>query len=177
MWISGFRRPSKNAQIIAQQFKDLFLSHQVRQATLANYSAVIVYNVGSNKLVPMAGSDDTLIPSVFMGGDDAQVYPHQNKATIVCFITNCHLLYLVSQVLLAKYTAAKRPDLRIVVTDDHPFDINAYLLPFAIVVGICFVIMLVIVIYKCVQDYRRSRRHRLPKSALKKLPIHKFKQV
>ena len=48
----------------------------MRQATLANYSAVIVYNVGSNKLVPMAGSDDTLIPSVFMGGDDAQVYPH-----------------------------------------------------------------------------------------------------
>ena len=84
---------------------------------------------------------------------------------------------LFPQVLLAKYTYPKRPDLRIVVTDDHPFDINAYLLPFAIVVGICFVIMLIIVIYKCVQDYRRSRRHRLPKSALKKLPIHKFKQV
>jgi len=125
--------------------------HKVRQATLANYSAVIVYNVGSNELVPMAGSDDALIPSVFMGGDDAQV-------------------------LLAKYTCPGRPDLGIVVTDDHPFDINAYLLPFAIVVGICFVIMLVIVVYKCVQDYRRSRRHRLPKSALKKLPIHKFKQ-
>jgi len=124
---------------------------KVRHATRANYSAVIVYNVGSNKLVPMAGSDDTLIPSVFIGGDDAQV-------------------------LLAKYTYPKRPDLRIVVTDDHPFDINAYLLPFAIVVGICFVIVLIIVIYKCVQDYRRSRRHRLPKSALKKLPIHKFKQ-
>ena len=91
MWISGFRHPSKNAQIITQ-FKDLFLSHQVRQATLANYSAVIVYNVGSNKLVPMAGSDDTLIPSVFMGGDDAQVYPLQNKNIIVGFITNYHLL-------------------------------------------------------------------------------------
>jgi len=124
---------------------------KVRHATLANYSAVIVYNVGSNKLVPMAGSDDALIPSVFLGGDDAQVLMH-------------------------KYVYPKRPDLRIVVTDDHPFDINAYLLPFAIVVGICFVIMLVIVVYKCVQDYRRSRRHRLPKSALKKLPIHKFKQ-
>ena len=47
---------------------------QVRHATLANYSAVIVYNVGSNKLVPMAGSDDALIPSVFLGGDDAQVF-------------------------------------------------------------------------------------------------------
>ena len=93
------------------------------------------------------------------------------------YILQTTIYYRFSQVLLAKYTAAKRPDLRIVVTDDHPFDINAYLLPFAIVVGICFVIMLVIVIYKCVQDYRRSRRHRLPKSALKKLPIHKFKQV
>ena len=49
---------------------------QVRHATLANYSAVIVYNVGSNKLVPMAGSDDALIPSVFLGGDDAQVLSH-----------------------------------------------------------------------------------------------------
>ena len=51
---------------------------QVRHATLANYSAVIVYNVGSNKLVPMAGSDDALIPSVFLGGDDAQaIQRHQ----------------------------------------------------------------------------------------------------
>jgi hypothetical protein len=28
------------------------------------------------------------------------------------------------------------------LTENAPFDINAYLLPFAIVVGICFVIML-----------------------------------
>ena len=33
-------------------------------------------------------------------------------------------------------------------TDDEPFDINSYLLPFAIVVGICFLIMLGIVIFK-----------------------------
>ncbi len=28
------------------------------------------------------------------------------------------------------------------LTENAPFDINAYLLPFAIVVGICFIIML-----------------------------------
>ena len=28
------------------------------------------------------------------------------------------------------------------ITENAPFDINAYLLPFAIVVGICFIIML-----------------------------------
>merc|ERR1712051_513445 len=31
-------------------------------------------------------------------------------------------------------------------------------------------------IFKCFQDHRRRMRHRLPKSALKKLPIHKFKE-
>ena len=58
-----------------------------------------------------------------------------------------------AQVLLEHYSyePAGQFEFRIVLTDDHPFDINQYLLPFAIVVGICFVIMLVIVIYKCIQ--------------------------
>ena len=45
---------------------------------------------------------------------------------------------------------------------------------FAIVVGICFLIMLAIMIFKCIQDRRRERRHRLPKSSLKKIPTKKF---
>jgi len=60
------------------------------------------------------------------------------------------------------------------ITDNAPFDINAYLLPFAIVVGICFIIMLGIMVFKCIQDRRRERRHRLPKSSLKKIPTKKF---
>ena len=60
-----------------------------------------------------------------------------------------------AQTLLKKYSyePADEKNLRVVLTDDHPFDINQYLLPFAIVVGICFVIMLVIVIYKCIQVF------------------------
>ena len=49
------------------------------------------------------------------------------------------------------YKPAGKPNLRILITEEHSFDINQYLLPFAIVVGICFVIMLVIVVYKCIQ--------------------------
>jgi hypothetical protein len=52
----------------------------------------------------------------------------------------------------------------VIIIDDEPFDINSYLLPFAIVVGICFLIMLGIVIFKA-RDIRlkwrlheRSRR-------------------
>lgn len=98
----------------------------------------------------MGGSDDSLIPSVFVG-------------------------YSTGKAILDHFLFTEHPELRLVVTEDEPFDINAYLLPFAIVVGICFLIMLGIVIFKCIQDHRRRMRHRLPKSALKKLPIHKFK--
>ena len=52
-------------------------------ATQANYSAVIIYNVGSNRLVPKVGSNDALIPSVFLGGDDAQVHNSVTSALLV----------------------------------------------------------------------------------------------
>jgi len=123
---------------------------KVRNAMNANYSAAIVYNVDSNKVIQMGGADDTLIPSVFIG-------------------------YTAGKDILTHFAFNVNPKFRVIVTDDEPFDINAYLLPFAIVVGICFVIMLAIVLFKCFQDRRRRMRHRLPKSALKKLPIHKFK--
>ena len=77
--------------------------------------------------------------------------------------------------MMAHYTYEKGLGAFVVrLTDNQPFDINAYLLPFAIVVGICFIIMLGIMIFKCVQDRRRERRHRLPKSSLKKIPTKKF---
>jgi hypothetical protein len=88
-----------------------------------------------------------------------------------------HLFFVtfISELILSSFTFSINPNVYLHISDDEPFDFNAYLLPFAIVVGICFVVMLFIVIYKCCQDHRRTMRHRLPKSALKKLPIIKFK--
>lgn len=123
---------------------------KVRIAMEANFSAAIIYNVDSNKVIQMGGQDDSLIPSIFIG-------------------------YQSGKDILKHFTYDHSHEVRMIITDDEPFDINAYLLPFAIVVGICFLIMLAIVIFKCIQDHRRRMRHRLPKSALKKLPIHKFK--
>ena len=77
----------------------------------------------------MGGADDTLIPSVFIG-------------------------YTAGKDILTHFAFNVNPKFRLIVTDDEPFDINAYLLPFAIVVGICFVIMLAIVLFKCFQDRR-----------------------
>merc|ERR1719495_2331680 len=116
----------------------------------ANYSAAIVYNYRNDQLIPMGGNTDDVIPSVFIGYSDAV------RLMASYAYDSGHKEYVVR------------------ITDKAPFDINAYLLPFAIVVGICFLIMLAIMIFKCIQDRRRARRHRLPKSSLKKIPTKKF---
>ena len=157
----GFRR-SQNGQGNECTFED-----KVRAAMKANYSAAIIYNYKNDELIPMGkiitevyiddgvdifagGDSDDLIPSVFIGYSDGYK-------------------------ILEHYTFSKGEGEYVVrITDNAPFDINAYLLPFAIVVGICFIIMLGIMVFKCIQDRRRERRHRLPKSSLKKIPTKKF---
>lgn len=63
----------------------------------------------------------------------------------------------------------------LLLNDDLPFNINTHLiLPFSIVVGLCFIIMIGFMIIKCVREQRRLRRHRLPSSALKAIPVIKF---
>ena len=91
-----------------------------------------------------------LIPSVFIGRSDAEKIIKQFSFPNLDFVLK--------------------------LTENAPFDINTYLLPFAIVVGICFIIMLGIMVFKCIQDRRRERRHRLPKSSLKKIPTKVVKK-
>jgi len=143
-WIAIIRR-SQNGHGNECTFQE-----KVRTAMQANYSAAIIYNYKNDELIPMGGEDDNLIPSVFIGYSDGYK-------------------------ILEHYTFSKGGGEYVVrITDNAPFDINAYLLPFAIVVGICFIIMLGIMVFKCIQDRRRERRHRLPKSSLKKIPTKKF---
>ncbi|XP_066965391.1 E3 ubiquitin-protein ligase RNF13-like isoform X1 [Macrobrachium rosenbergii] len=125
---------------------------KVLNAQHAGYDAVIVHNVGSNMLQPMNAKDrgdEVVIPSVFIGEVDAMM-----------IIEN--FLYTKKFILD--------------ITGDIPFNLQNYLVPFAITIGICFIVMLTFMIVKCVRDYRRSRRHRLSSRALKKLPVHKFKK-
>lgn len=118
-------------------------------------------------------SSGIMIPSVFVG--------HTTGMSLKSFFT---------------------PEIVLVINDELPFNINTQLiLPFSILIGICFLIMVckhtyifyvffsflstfnavvVIVfkifymIYKCIREERRLRRYRLPKRMLKKLPIIKF---
>lgn len=64
----------------------------------------------------------------------------------------------------------------IIVTPDFPQNLISYLLPFALVIGICLLIMISFMVIKCVRDRQKSRRHRLSSKHLKKLPTTKFKK-
>lgn len=127
---------------------------KVENAFEANYSAVIIFdNTGDIIEKSKLSESDQLdlrasnIPSVFIGqADGRQIIDH--------------------------YTW-RHPNWELRLTDETPY-ISIYLIPFAIVIAICFFIMVGIMLFKCVQDRRRQRRHRLPKSSLKKIPTKKF---
>uniref|UniRef100_A0A1Q3FG92 RING-type E3 ubiquitin transferase n=1 Tax=Culex tarsalis TaxID=7177 RepID=A0A1Q3FG92_CULTA len=142
---------SRFAVIIARyncSFED-----KVRNAQKAGYAAVIVHNVGSNDLERMSANhaEDILIPSVFIGESNG--------------------IYIIESFLYPLPYA-------LIITDDIPFNINNNLIiPFAIVVGLCFIIMAVqicFMIIRCIRERRRTLRHRLPNSVLRKIPIVKF---
>ncbi|XP_033207331.1 E3 ubiquitin-protein ligase RNF13-like isoform X2 [Belonocnema kinseyi] len=123
---------------------------KVRMAQKAGYDAVIIHNVNSDELEPMSAKDSIgiEIPAVFVG-------------EITGMLLKGNYLYKNLYFVL--------------INDDLPFNINTHLLlPFAIVVGLCFLIMVIFMIVKCIKDRRRQRRHRLPNSSLKKIPTHKY---
>lgn len=123
---------------------------KVRWAQNASYDGVIVHNVNSDNLEPMSAKNPfgIRIPSVFIGeSGGAKLKEHYQY----------------------------KNDYFVVINSERPWNFNSQLLlPFAIVVGICLVVMIVIMIVKFVKDRMRQRRHRLPCSSLKKIPICKF---
>ncbi|CAC5378504.1 RNF13 [Mytilus coruscus] len=121
-----------------------------------NFSAVIVHNqYPDEELINMGGSeyaDQVHIPSVFVG-----YYDGDN---------------------LGKYYVFNASDGRYLVRiDKEGFDFKPYLLwPFAIVVGTCFVLMLIFMLVRFCRDLHKKRKSRLSTKHLKKIPIKKFKK-
>ncbi|XP_030837655.1 E3 ubiquitin-protein ligase RNF13-like isoform X1 [Strongylocentrotus purpuratus] len=124
---------------------------KVYNAQQARYMGAIVYNDEGNVLTTMSGSQYNkliYIPSVFVGKDSGETLQGMNYST--------------------GYT--------IELTPGFVFPFHLYLIPFASIVGICFIVMLCFMIAKYVRDQRRQRKARLSRDHLKKLPIKKFKK-
>ncbi|XP_050072222.1 uncharacterized protein LOC126560103 [Anopheles maculipalpis] len=143
---------SKFAVVIARY--NCSFEVKVRNAQQAGYAMVIVHNVGSNDLEHMSANhpQDLLIPSVFVGESSG-------RSIIEAYLYD--------------------RDYALVITDDIPFNIsNNLIIPFAIVVGLCFIIMRVLqvlfMIIRCIRERRRRMRHRLPARVLRRIGIVKF---
>lgn len=140
--------PMRFAAVISRG--DCTFADKVRHAQNASFDAVIVYNKDSDALEIMSASDDSdiFIPSLFVG---------QTSGSIIMFDYNYPRKFFL------------------ILNDDFPFNINTHLIiPFCIVVGMCFVIMLGFMISRCIRERRRIMRYRLPTSSLKKLESRKF---
>ncbi|XP_050100076.1 uncharacterized protein LOC126580838 isoform X2 [Anopheles aquasalis] len=139
---------SKFAVVIARY--NCSFEEKVRNAQQAGYSMVIVHNVGSNDLEHMSANhpQDLIIPSVFVGESSG-------RGIIESYLYD--------------------HDYALVITDDIPFNIsNNLIIPFAIVVGLCFIIMVLFMIARCIRERRRTLRRRLPPSLLRRMGIVKF---
>ncbi|XP_022160265.1 E3 ubiquitin-protein ligase RNF13 isoform X1 [Myzus persicae] len=124
---------------------------KVRNAQNSNYTLAIIFNVNSSLILPMNGKNtsDIVIPSVFVGDSTGLMlrdyYDYSNKFYVI------------------------------VDNSQSPFDINLnLLLPFAVIVAVCFFAMLGFMLIKWIKDRRRAFRHRLPASILRKIPISTF---
>ncbi|XP_073827714.1 godzilla E3 ubiquitin protein ligase isoform X2 [Musca autumnalis] len=146
--LHGYPSNAKFAAIIQRGGVDCTFELKVRNAQAAHFDAVVIYNNNSDDLEHMSAQNDSgiMIPSVFVG--------HTTGMNLKSFFT---------------------PEVVLVINDELPFNINTQLiLPFSILIGLCFLVMIFYMIYKCIREERRLRRYRLPKRMLKKLPIIKF---
>ncbi|OXU28960.1 hypothetical protein TSAR_015790 [Trichomalopsis sarcophagae] len=140
---------SGNNWIVLIARQNCSFEDKIRNAQKAGYDAAIVHNVNSNELEPMSAKDSTniTIPSVFVSEFTGSLLKE---------------VYAYDEGYF-------------VLINDLPLNINTHLLlPFAIVVGICFLVMVIFMVVRCIKDRRRQRRHRLPNSSLKKIPTHKY---
>lgn len=87
----------------------------------ASYDGAVIHNVGSDALEPMSAKskDGIYIPAVFVSSTTGQQLRE----------LYCNDAYFV------------------IINSEMPFNINTHLLlPFAIVVGICFIVMIVFMV-------------------------------
>ncbi|CAH2069051.1 unnamed protein product, partial [Iphiclides podalirius] len=123
---------------------------KIRNAQLAGYDCAIVHNVNSSDLETMSAKnpDGITIPSVFVSD--------------------------LAGIILSEQYLYTSTHYYIMVNGELPYNINSLLVPFAVVVVLCLIVILIFMIVKCIKDRRRARRHRLPSRALRKIPTCKF---
>ncbi|CAF1359281.1 unnamed protein product [Adineta ricciae] len=127
---------------------------KVENAQQANFSAVIIYNY-----------EDTLLP---MGSSSKAVHIPSTM------ITHTDGLLLISHYLYNRTTVNATPMYYVKLIPEPPFKLGIYMIPFIVVIAVSFLGLVGFILVRCHLERRRTRRHRLPRSALKQLKVKKF---
>ncbi|XP_063720834.1 E3 ubiquitin-protein ligase Godzilla-like isoform X2 [Symsagittifera roscoffensis] len=130
---------------------------KVYHAQQAQFSAAIIYNDEDDTIIQMdsTGMYDVSIPSVFVGKSDG--INLKENFTLV-FNRNMNV------------------NTEVTIKGEFLIPLKLYLIPFVIIVGVCFIIMLLFVLVKLVRDHRAKLKNRLSRRGLRKLPTRKWKK-
>ncbi|KAJ6218102.1 hypothetical protein RDWZM_009259 [Blomia tropicalis] len=128
---------------------------KIQHAAQAGYRAIILYSPYENYFQSSMtyynlDHSNTSIPAVLVSHEDGELLNNRYNST------SGYMIY---------------------ITPDIPPNLSYYLLPFAIVIGVCLLLTISFMIFqliRCVQERRKAQRHRLSKKYLKKLPLQKF---
>ncbi|CAK9293756.1 unnamed protein product [Gordionus sp. m RMFG-2023] len=124
--------------------------YKVLNAQRAGYAMAIIYNFENDELIPMHGYKYVKmvnIPSIFIG-------------------------WTAGIKILKSYTQEHGNYAKI--TGELPFSLNNYLLPFAVVIGLCFIMMVIFLTVKFMRERRYRMRNRLTARNLKSIPVKKY---
>ncbi|CAF0776380.1 unnamed protein product [Rotaria sordida] len=130
---------------------------KVQNAQNANFSAVIIYNF-EDKIITMGSSGSS--------GKNVHI-----PSTL---ITRTNGLKLISHYLYNKTSVNSTPLYHIKIMPEETLPVTAYLIPIAVILAFTILGLIGFILVKIYLRRRQTRRHRLPRSALKQLKIKKF---
>ncbi|CAB3980055.1 E3 ubiquitin- ligase RNF13 [Paramuricea clavata] len=120
---------------------------KLKNAQNAGYSVAIVRSLTSNSLITMKGSRIDIL-GLYVGKNTGEVLQKYNVSTNA--VASIHV--------------------------DLKFNFEIYLIPLLIIIGICFMLMLLFLGVKYWRARLHERRSRLTPANLKKIPTRKFKE-
>ncbi|KAK6760203.1 hypothetical protein RB195_021627 [Necator americanus] len=131
-------------------------AYHVQRAEPMGFQALIVYNSEGKPPIDMAGSK----------------YADLVRIPVLMISYQCMLA------INNTYPASKGYVVQIKVSPGY-YDLFRYLIPFVVVVGFCFIVLLISLIFKAIRlcrERRRVARKRLSKRNLRKIPTKKFRK-
>ncbi|EYC40746.1 hypothetical protein Y032_0599g474 [Ancylostoma ceylanicum] len=131
-------------------------AYHVQRAEPVGFQALIVYNSEGKPPIDMAGSK----------------YADLVRIPVLMISYQCMLA------INNTYPASKGYIVQVKVSPGY-YDLFRYLIPFVVVVGFCFIVLLISLIFKAIRlcrERRRVARKRLSKRNLRKIPTKKFRK-